>query len=154
MKVSQVMAVDVQPCVAGSTLNEAAQRMWEYDCGMVPVVDHARTVVGTISDRDICMGAYTKGRPLHEISIAEVMSNGVITIEENATLDHARELMQMHQIRRLPVVSEHGQLVGMLSIADLSRYANGRKTKGGVTATELIETLRAITSPRKPERRA
>jgi len=47
--------------------------MWEHGCGCVPVVEANDRVVGTITDRDICMAAYFRGKGLHEIRIGDAM---------------------------------------------------------------------------------
>src|SRR5262245_6101900 len=64
MEVREIMSTDLETCRADDTLDRAARLMWEHDCGVVPVVDHEGTAVGMITDRDICMAAYTQGRPL------------------------------------------------------------------------------------------
>jgi CBS domain-containing protein len=46
---------------ADDTLNFAAQLMWEHDCGVAPVVKENGRLCGVITDRDICMAAYTQG---------------------------------------------------------------------------------------------
>ena len=76
MKVDLVMSKDVASCVPSETLNEAARIMWERDCGIVPVVESRESgkVVGVITDRDICIAAYTRGRPLAQIPIDEAMA--------------------------------------------------------------------------------
>jgi predicted transcriptional regulator len=69
MKVEQVMKQAVQACRRGDALNTAAQIMWEHDCGCVPVVDTENRVIGMITDRDICMAAYTRGEPLQTLRV-------------------------------------------------------------------------------------
>ena len=50
-------------------LARAAQLMWDHDFGALPVVDADGRLVGMITDRDICMAAYLRGQPLHDISV-------------------------------------------------------------------------------------
>ena len=66
MKVGDLMTKDVKACSQHDSLNRAAQLMWENDCGSVPVVDSDSKVVGMLTDRDICMAAYTKGIALKD----------------------------------------------------------------------------------------
>jgi CBS domain-containing protein len=61
MKVSQIMEGAVKSCSRSESLNTAAKLMWDYDCGCVPVVNEQGEVLGLITDRDICMAAYTQG---------------------------------------------------------------------------------------------
>lgn len=67
MKVQDIMTADVETCRLDDTLDRPAAIMWERDCGVVPVVDDESRIVGMLTDRDICMAAYTQGRPLPEI---------------------------------------------------------------------------------------
>ena len=63
MKVHEIMSTDLATCQSEDTLNCAAQIMWERDCGVVPILDQGSRVIGMLTDRDICMAAYTQGRP-------------------------------------------------------------------------------------------
>jgi CBS domain-containing protein len=65
MEVRRMMRHSVRTCHPNDSLNDAAQVMWEDVCGSVPVVDDQLKPVGFLSDRDICMAAYTQGAPLH-----------------------------------------------------------------------------------------
>ena len=75
MKVEQLMSRDVKTCQATEMLNRAAQLMWENDCGCVPVVDEDGRAVGMITDRDVCMAAYTQGRLLDALPVASAMDS-------------------------------------------------------------------------------
>jgi len=75
------MASDVVSCIPTDSLNIAARHMWDRDCACVPVVDTNNVVVGIITDRDICMGAYTQGRSLHLIQVKDVMGASVVSCE-------------------------------------------------------------------------
>ena len=148
MNVEQLMTKDVRACRPSHPLNCAAQILWEYDCGIVPVVDEEGLdkVVGTLTDRDICIAAYTQGRSLFEIPVDWAMARVVHSCTPAATLEEAMQKMQEAQVRRLPVVDEAGQLLGIVSLADVAREA---KVKAGTAALALVgETLAAITGPR------
>jgi CBS domain-containing protein len=68
MNVEQVMNRSVKSCRPGDSLNQAAQLMWENRCGAVPVVDAEFKPVGFLTDRDICMAAYTRGKPTRRVA--------------------------------------------------------------------------------------
>ena len=121
MNVGELMTRDVRTCTASDSLNDTARIMWEGDCGCVPVVEKDGTVVGMITDRDICMAAYTQGRCLTHMTVGDVASKNVVTIGQDESLRRAEELMRDAQVRRLPVVDSARRLVGLLSLADLAR---------------------------------
>jgi CBS domain-containing protein len=121
MNVEELMTRDVRTCAASDSLNDAARIMWEADCGCVPVVDADGTVVAMITDRDICMAAYTQGRRLMYMTVDSAASKNVVTIGKDESLRRAEELMRTAQVRRLPVIDSEGRIVGLLSLADLAR---------------------------------
>ena len=145
MKVESVMSKDVARCLPSDSLNDAARVMWERDCGIVPIVEsrEADRVVGVITDRDICVAAYTTGRRLAEIPVAEVMAKRVVSCRSSDELKAAEQLMRRAQVHRLPVVDASEQLVGVLSLADIAR-ASARGKPADVTPIEVGETLAAI----------
>ena len=53
--------------------------MWDHDCGCAPVVDGHGRLAGIITDRDICMAAYTQGMPLEAIPVERAMSARVVS---------------------------------------------------------------------------
>jgi CBS domain-containing protein len=146
MKVSQLMTKDVATCRADDSLNRAAQIMWDHDCGCVPVVDNAGHIQGMITDRDICMAAFTQGKRLEEIPISSAMSKQVHAASPNDDVERAAELMSSKQIRRVPVLDGGDQIVGLLSLGDVARAASGRGANGISTPT-LARTLSEISQP-------
>jgi len=150
MTVGEVMSTQVFICHQDDALTAPAGIMWEHDCGSVPVVAQDDHVVGMITDRDLCMAAYTKGLPLHGIRVSDAMSREVVACAPEDSLAEATEAMCSHQVRRLPVV-EDGRIVGILSLKDLALLANrqGKKGKKMLTATKIADTLAAV-STRSP----
>ena len=154
MKVEQLMTRNVESCRSDDRLNRAAQIMWERDCGVVPVMaagNGSGRLVGMLTDRDICMAAYTQGRPLAEIPVASAASQQIYSCRASDSIAVALKVMQTNQVHRLPVVDQDEQLVGMLSLADLAREAqheHGTKplhiTDGAVgVALEAISASRS-----------
>src|SRR5689334_6521679 len=74
MKIAEFMTQGVYTVHPHDTLEKAAGVMWEHDCGAVPVVEHDGRVVAMITDRDICMAAYTQGRRLSAMRVDSAMS--------------------------------------------------------------------------------
>ena len=89
--VRQVMSSKLTCCRPDHTLNEAARLMWEADCGALPVVTAENQLVGILTDRDICMGAYTQGKVLDQCSVQSVMATVVHTCWWNDTLVEATD---------------------------------------------------------------
>lgn len=119
MKVRELMSSPAYTCRPQDPLASAARLMWEHDCGMLPVVDPKGAVVGVITDRDVCMGAYTTGRTLSELPVGASMAHDVVTCRAEDDLVVAVQRMTGRQLHRLPVVDRDGRPVGVLSLNDL-----------------------------------
>jgi CBS domain-containing protein len=146
MQIKDVMSHPPVTCPASSTLDHAARLMWEFDCGIVPVVNDDGRLTGVVTDRDICMAAYTQGRPLASIPITTAMAKSVIASHASDPIEHAEELMRDNQIRRVPVLDGDDRPVGLVSMNDLARLA-ARAKRSGVDR-ELVKTLAAVCQPR------
>jgi CBS domain-containing protein len=145
------MTMAVQSCTPSDNLQRAAELLWQRDCGVVPVVDTESRVVGMITDRDICMAAYTQGRQLWQIPVSSAMGQNVQTANENDSIQDVETLMRKSQVRRVPVVDGTGRLKGILSLNDLARHVHktfARKSDG-LSGDSVAQTLAAIGEPRK-----
>jgi CBS domain-containing protein len=153
MIVSDLMTRGVVTCAPHDSLEHAAQLMWDADCGCLPVVDAGR-VIGMITDRDVCMGAYTQGRLLRDLNVFETMAHEVFACLPDDSLAEAEAIMRLRRVRRLPVVDLTGRLVGLISLNDVARESmrqHARKQKD-VTPDEVAATLAAICQPRQSPR--
>ncbi len=132
-KVRDAMTPGVQSVSPGETVAAAAEVMVENDVGSLPVVDGAR-LVGMVTDRDIVMRAVARGADVRTMTVGEVASRAIHTVEPDHDLDTALREMAEHQVRRLPVV-EDDALVGILSQADVAIAAEGKR------AGEMLEEI-------------
>jgi CBS domain-containing protein len=103
---------------AEETLEVATLRMKEENVGALPVVEDDQ-VVGMITDRDVLLRGFPEGRDIHT-KTRESMSVKPILCHEDDTLEHALELMSHNHVRRLPVMDHKENLVGILSVNDLT----------------------------------
>ena len=97
--VKDLMTKDPVTCRLQDCLNRAAQLMWEHDCGCVPVVDDSSRILGIVTDRDICMGAYTQGQALSSIAVSSVCTRQVFTCSPDDTIERAEAMMSTHSVR-------------------------------------------------------
>jgi CBS domain-containing protein len=151
MKVKELMAREVRICRVEDSLNRAAQLMWEGDCGVLPVVGAGGTVVGMITDKDICMAAYTRGGPVESLRVGDAMAKQVSSCSPEATLEAAMSLMKETHVRRLPVLDSQVKLVGILSLNDLAREARrrGRPGERQAMSADLADMLGIVCEPRQ-----
>lgn len=155
MKVGEVMTAQVECCTPDDSLEHAAQLMWDKDCGCLPVctvADGAVRAVGLITDRDICMCALFERAPLAALRVQQAMTQHVLACQPADTLEQAERVMREGQVRRLPVLSAEGQLLGIVSLADLARTASRsgstRVIGRDISESEIGHTLAAICAAR------
>jgi CBS domain-containing protein len=146
MRIKDIMSQPTVTCPTSAALDAAARLMWEFDCGMIPIVGDDGRLAGLVTDRDICLAAYMHRKPLHLIPVTKVMVKQVITTDADDTVESAEHLMRDNHIRRLPVIDREGRPAGVVSIDDLAKLA--ARDKKGAVDPELIETLAAVSRPR------
>lgn len=146
MKTIELMSTEPRRVRAVDRLDAAANALWEGDCGLVPVVDGAGALVGVITDRDLCMAAYTQGRALDEIPVIAAMAREVTTCRADDSIADVMQTMQQRRVHRLPVVDAGGILVGVISTNDLIRAAHARPA--AVEPAAVVRMLATIGSPR------
>jgi len=151
MRIDQLMRKPAVTCRSSDSLNVAAQRMWENDCGVLPVVDDKEVLVGIVTDRDICMAAYTQGLPLSLMPVSTAMAGTVFSCRPGDPLESAEELMAERQVRRLPVVDSDKHVLGVLSVNDIARWLSASQISG--EKDEALRTVAAICHPRVEPRR-
>jgi len=144
MKVASLVRRDVKSCTHHDTLERAAQLMWDHDVGCLPVIDDEGHVAGMLTDRDVCMAAYTQGRPLRAIPVATAMAKHVFSCTEDEDIATVERTMSRYQIRRMPVIDGEGHPIGILSLNDIARAASA----GKVPASGVTTTLAAVSAPR------
>jgi CBS domain-containing protein len=125
-KVRDLMTGDPTYVSPSQSVVEAARLLREQDVGSLPVCEDDR-VIGMVTDRDIVVRGVADGRDARQLSVNDVASRDVHTVEADENLDEALELMAASQVRRVPVV-ENGRLVGILAQADIAEHEGAKKT--------------------------
>lgn len=120
MKVRDIMTSEgLATATLDTTLAEIAERMRDENVGAIPIVDEDEKLAGIITDRDIVVRAIAEGEDPNECTAEEILSEQLHTIDPDADLEDAADLMARHQIRRLPVVEDE-TVIGMISLGDLA----------------------------------
>jgi CBS domain-containing protein len=122
-----LMTTNPRSVGSGSTVVEAARLMRDEDAGLVPVCE-GQKLVGTVTDRDIAIRVVAEGREPESITVGEIASRELVTIDPQQELDEELRLMARHQVRRFPVDEEDGKLVGIVAQADIARSASDAQT--------------------------
>jgi CBS-domain-containing membrane protein len=143
MTVRDLTNFDVKTCGPDMDLAMAAKIMWDCDCGVVPVVDDERKILGMVTDRDICIAAATRASKASDIRVRDVMSQAIASCSAGDDVQTALSIMKQRRVRRLPVLDDRGRLAGILSINDLVMRADCR-AGAVVPGTAFLDTMKAI----------
>ncbi len=119
--VGDVMTENPQSVEPGDSIEDAAKKMKEADTGALLVVD-GDDLKGIVTDRDIVVNAIAEGNT--DATVEDVASTDATTIEPDASLGDAIQLMRDNKVRRLPVVGGDGEPVGIVSLGDLAIEAD------------------------------
>lgn len=139
--IHEVMTRGVQVIPPDTSLQRAAQLMDELNVGALPVCE-GRDLVGMITDRDITVRATAAGFEPTQHVVREVMTEQTHSCTENQTTEEVMKQMGDVQIRRLPVLDEHHEVVGIVSLGDLAIRQSAH--------TDAV--LREVSWPSEPDR--
>ena len=117
--------------------------MVEADCGEIPVTDSSNRLIGVITDRDIVCRAVAKGKNPTAMTAAEIMTEPVVCVNEDSSLDEVLSVMEENQIRRVPVVDASGCCCGIISQADVALHA--REGQTGELVREVSKDASGLT---------
>ena len=101
--------------------------MVEADCGEIPVIDASNRLIGVVTDRDIVCRVVAKGKNPSAVTAAEAMTEPVVCVNEDTSLDDVVAVMEENQIRRVPVVDASGCICGIIAQADIAMCAHERE---------------------------
>lgn len=127
-QIKNLMTMDPAAASRNGSIKDVARLMVEFDCGLIPVLDHDAHPVGVITDRDLVVHFLARGENPLELVAADVMREPVVSVHVHAPAQKAVQLMDHHQIRRVIVVDEDGRCEGIVSLADIARRLGHRAT--------------------------
>lgn len=136
LRASEIMTKSVRTATREMSLREVAAMMRDGDMGAVPVVDGGK-LIGIVTDRDIVVRAVAESKTA-DTPIGEVMTTELFTVAPDDFVFEAIRLMGDKQVRRIPVVSNDGSLVGIIAMADVALEMEDEQ--------EIASTLEEISS--------
>ncbi len=116
MKIEDIMSRDLIIGSINQTVNEIAELMKKYDIGFIPI-EQNKHIIGVVTDRDIVCSTFSTELD-SEAKIERYMTNNVIAIDKDDSIENALKIMGQEKIKRL-IVSDHEKVVGILSLSDI-----------------------------------
>lgn len=129
----EIMTPYVETIRPAASLQEAAGRMRAFGVGLLPVTLNGE-LVGTVTDRDICLAVAGRGAAAANDPVSEVMSPQAVFCFAEHPVSDALRLMVQNQIRRVLVLDSDGRLRGVLTMGDLAR--NGLEREAALLLAE------------------
>jgi len=121
------------------TVYRALEVMAEKNVGALMVTDGEK-IVGICTERDYARKIILKGHDSRTTSVKEIMSDKLVTVRLDTTLEKCMALMTEYHVRHLPVVDD-GHLSGIVSIGDVLHFLIAEKENLISDLQEYIEGL-------------
>jgi CBS domain-containing protein len=151
VRAGDVMTRGVVTVYPWETVERAARLMGGCDCGVLPVVNNNRRLIGMITDRDIALRIVGCGIDPRHTRVGECMSEALYTCHEYDSIESCMRRMARHQIRRLPIVDDQDRVIGIISQGDLAWFASMHPGQGNRRA--VADLVYAVSEPpRVPSR--
>jgi CBS domain-containing protein len=131
-----IMTPGVECAGVNETLVDAARKMRDLDVGALPICGEDDRLAGMLSDRDIVVKCIAEGGDPSQTLVRNLAEGKPVTIGADDDVREALDVMERHQVRRLPVIDGH-ELVGIISQADIARALE--PVEVGETVAEISE---------------
>jgi CBS domain-containing protein len=140
MQCSEIMTKNPECCLPSDMVIKAAQLMKSEDVGPIPIVadKDGKRLTGIVTDRDLAIKVIAEARDPNTTRLQDVMSDDVVSCNENDDVDKVLKLMEENQLRRIPVVGKNDQLLGIIAQADVATRL-GQPDKTGRVVEQISE---------------
>ena len=146
--ISEIMTTNMEFIDMTENAQKAAKKMKEKRISSLLVVDNTKKnkkeePVGIVTERDLVNRVCAEGISGREVSVREIMSSPIETVEGQATIETAADLMLSNNVRHLLVIDEQtGKPMGIIAPSDLNRYLRANMDMDEVNA-RILKTIQA-----------
>jgi CBS domain-containing protein len=147
-----IMSKNLETIDVTENAQDAAKKMNDKRISSVLVVDRAKEnkePIGIVTERDLVIRVCAAGMSSKEVDVREIMSSPIVTVEPQATVETAADLMLSNKVRHLLVIDEQTKKpIGIIAPTDLNKYLRGNIDMDEVNA-RILEAIRAeeLTEP-------
>jgi CBS domain-containing protein len=150
--ISEIMTTNMEFIDVTENAQKAAKKMKEKRISSLLVVDNTKKKnekeeeeepVGIVTERDLVNRVCAEGISGREVSVREIMSSPIATVEGQATIETAADLMLSNKVRHLLVIDEQtGKPMGIIAPSDLNRYLRANTDMDEVNA-RILKVIQA-----------
>jgi CBS domain-containing protein len=149
--ISDIMTTNMEFIDVTENAQKAAKKMKEKRISSLLVVDNTKKKnekekeepVGIVTERDLVNRVCAEGISGREVSVREIMSSPIATVEGQATIETAADLMLSNKVRHLLVIDEQtGKPMGIIAPSDLNRYLRANMDTDEVNA-RILKAIQA-----------
>ncbi len=148
MNVRDIMSATVTCCGQHEDLESIALMMMNNDCGSIPITNDMGQPIGIITDRDIAIAAAARHKALWQLYAEDFLTGQPVSVcSADDDIHAALAVMQRARVRRLPVVNEDSEILGILSMDDVVSSADrGVRGKGSpdLSYDDAVMTLKVM----------
>ena len=150
--IKEIMSTKLETIDVTENAQEAAKKMNDKRISSVLVVDgdkQSGEPIGIVTERDLVIRVCAEGTSSKEVGLREIMSSPIATVEPQATVETAADLMLSNKVRHLLVVDEKTRRpVGIIAPSDMNKYLRANIDMNEVNA-RIFEAIRAeeLTEP-------
>lgn len=134
--VKEIMRVNVKTIDYNASVVDAACKMCSRDVAGSCIVLKHNIPIGIVTEQDINCKVVAKNKSPGETLVKEIMTEPLITIQQNESVEQAIKMMAQNRVRRLVVVNAEQKLIGIITVRDILSL--------GVTINELVHDLAEI----------
>ena len=137
MHLKDIITDNVETIGPDASLQDAAKVMLARDLGFLPVQEDGK-VVGVVTDRDIAIRGVAAGMDSKTSTVHDVMTREVFSCGVDDSVEDACAMMEDEQVRRLVVLDNDDELVGIVALADIALQTG---------AGQSAEVLKRVSEP-------
>jgi CBS domain-containing protein len=145
VRAGDVMTDNVATVFPDDPVQHVARLMRDCDCGAIPVVNNSGRLIGMVTDRDIAVRLVARGLDIRRALVADCMTDETFACHVSDSLEGCLQQMARHQVRRLPIVNDRDQVIGIISQADIAHHAEAYQGRG--ERRRFAETVSEISEP-------
>ncbi|HON45594.1 MAG: CBS domain-containing protein [Planctomycetes bacterium] len=135
--VDSIIKKNVVTCLGQSAVIEAVTAMVENAVGSIVVTDDEKKPIGIFTERDLLTRVVFKQLSPEKTPIQDVMTKEVVVAEKGDSCSSVYMKMKEKNVRHIPVVDETGNLMGVISISDVTHRMNDMLVKQSVSPEYL-----------------